>query len=253
MSYTYGEMLDIAMAQSARDMGCSPGLFRDRENRVTGLRIGEGARAYFTEPVALHIVSYGNNAVAAAKPEFSDIAAEFLEQGPFYQLFEAPAVCRLDRLVSEKGYEVRFMADYSLAVPEKTERLSCPYRLELLTQKDFADLYLPQWGNALCEKRKELDVLGLGAYDGDRLIGLAGCSADCGEMWQIGVDVLPGYRRQGIASALTSNLAAEIMLRGKVPFYCSAWSNIRSRRNAIRSGFRPAWVEITVKPVEEMQ
>ena len=60
---------------------------------------------------------------------------------------------------------------------------------------------------------------------------------------------------KGIASALTSTLAIEILQRGKVPFYCCAWSNIKSARNAIRSGFRPAWVEMTVKSqkmVDEM-
>ena len=93
-------------------------------------------------------------------------------------------------------------------------------------------------------------VLGIGAYDGGRLVGLAACSADCDSMWQIGIDVLPAYRRQGIASALTSRLAAEILARGKVPFYCCAWSNIKSARNAIKSGFRPAWAELTVKPAE---
>ena len=59
----------------------------------------------------------------------------------------------------------------------------------------------------------------------------------------------------GIASALTSRPAREILARGKVPFYCSAWSNIRSVRNAVKSGFIPTWVEVTVKPasiVEEM-
>ena len=53
---------------------------------------------------------------------------------------------------------------------------------------------------------------------------------------------------KGIASALTSRLAIEILERGKVPFYCCAWSNLKSARNAIKSGFRPAWVEMTVKP-----
>jgi predicted GNAT family acetyltransferase len=66
-------------------------------------------------------------------------------------------------------------------------------------------------------------------------------------MWQIGIDVLPAYRRQGIASALTSRLAIEILKRGKVPFYCAAWSNIKSVRNAVKSGFRPAWVELTAR------
>ena len=67
-------------------------------------------------------------------------------------------------------------------------------------------------------------------------------------MWQIGIDVLPKYRNQGIASTITRKLAKEILNRGIVPFYCSAWSNIRSVRNAIKSGFIPAWVEMTVKP-----
>ena len=127
------------------------------------------------------------------------------------------------------------------------------YELRLLTQPDFADLYLPEWSNALCKDRKTLDVLGVGAYDGDRLVGLAGASADCETMWQIGIDVLPAYRRQGIASALTSRLAVEILMRGKVPFYCAAWCNIKSVRNALRSGFRPAWVEMTAKSVETVE
>jgi GNAT superfamily N-acetyltransferase len=109
-----------------------------------------------------------------------------------------------------------------------------------------------EWSNALEEKRKEHDVLAVGAYDGNRLIGLAGCSADYETMWQIGIDVLPPYRRQGIASALTSRLALEIIDRGKVPFYCTAWSNLGSVRNAIKSGFRPAWVEMTARPIEEV-
>ena len=126
--------------------------------------------------------------------------------------------------------------------------LLCAFETRLLTQKDFAGLYLPEWSNALCEKRAELDVLGVGAYDGELLVGLAGCSADCASMWQIGVDVLPGYRRKGIAAALTSQLATEILKRDKVPFYCTAWSNVRSVGNAIKSGFVPTWVEMQTAP-----
>jgi predicted GNAT family acetyltransferase len=90
-------------------------------------------------------------------------------------------------------------------------------------------------------------VLAVGAYDNGILTGLAGCSADCETMYQIGVDVLPEYRRKGIASAVTSRLALEVLALGKVPFYCAAWSNIKSVRNAVKSGFRPAWVELTAR------
>ena len=102
---------------------------------------------------------------------------------------------------------------------------------------------------------KQIPVMIMDPLRGGKLVGLAGCSADCEGMWQIGVDVLPEYRKKGIASALTGRLAAEILERGKVPFYCSAWSNVRSARNAVKSGFVPAWVEMTIKPeavVKEM-
>lgn len=139
------------------------------------------------------------------------------------------------------------MAEYFLPDVNVLKRKKCSYQLKVLEQKDFADLYLPSWGNALCKDRKQLDVLGIGAYANGKLVGLATCSADCDDMWQIGVVVLPEYRRQGIASSLTSNLAIEILERGKVPFYCCAWSNLKSLKNALRSGFVPAWVEMTVK------
>lgn len=53
-------------------------------------------------------------------------------------------------------------------------------------------------------------------------------------------------------SSLTGRLAAEIIKRDKVPFYCCAWCNLKSARNAVKSGFRPAWAEMTVKSVEEV-
>lgn len=36
----------------------------------------------------------------------------------------------------------------------------------------------------------------------------------------------------------------------ELPFYCAAWWNMSSVRNAIRSGFRSAWVELTAKPIK---
>ena len=143
-----------------------------------------------------------------------------------------------------------FMAEYYLPDIEKLQIWPCDFEIRILEPPDFEGLYTPEWSNALCAKRKELDVLGVGAYLDGKLVGLSGCSADCDTMWQIGIDVLPEYRRKGIASALTSRLAIEILKRGKVPFYCSAWSNIRSVRNAVKSGFIPAWVEMTAKPKE---
>lgn len=171
----------------------------------------------------------------------------YINRFPAVHCFETPNLHVLNDAVEKKGMRVCFMAEYFLPDVNALKKLSCDFEISLLGPQDFEGLYTDQWSNALCEKRKELDVLGLGAYENGRLVGLAGCSADCEDMWQIGIDVLESHRRKGIASALVSGLALAAMERGKVPFYCAAWSNIRSVRTAIRSGFRPAWVELTVK------
>lgn len=242
------DILRIAMEQSALDLNCKASDFLCNEHVIVRSGIGAGARKYYKEPIACNLVSYGSNIVASVRDEYREIVEEYINKYEFYHCFETPGLYWLNARMAEAGQKVCFMAEYYLPRMEKMHVVPCDYEMRTLEQCDFADLYQPQWSNALCEKRKELDVLGIGAYDDGKLIGLAGCSADCETMWQIGVDVLPAYRRQGIAVALTSNLAMEILKRGKVPFYCSAWSNIRSVRNAIKSGFLPAWVEMTVKP-----
>lgn len=252
---TNKEILQIAMEQSALDLNCKAEDFLHDRHVIVKSGVGAAARKYYKEPIACNLVSYGNNIVASVRDEYREIVEEYIRKYEFYHCFETPNLHWLNERLSEQGQKVCFMAEYYLPDVEKLHALSCGYELKILKQSDFVGLYKPEWGNALCEKRKELDVLGVGAFDAGKLIGLAGCSADCDTMWQIGVDVLPEYRRKGIAAAMTSTLAVEILNRDKVPFYCSAWSNIRSVRNAIKSGFLPAWVEMTAKPaniVEEM-
>lgn len=252
---TNQEILQIAMEQSALDINCNASDFLCDHHVVVCSGVGKYARKYYKEPIACNLVSYGNNIVASVRDEYKEMIEEYINRYEFYHCFETPNMHWLNEGMSKKGQKVCFMAEYYLPDVEKLYALPCGCELKVLDPSDFSDLYQPEWGNALCEDRRELDVLGVGAYHFGKLIGLAGCSADCETMWQIGVDVLPEFRRQGIAAALTSTLAVEILKRGRVPFYCSAWSNIRSVRNAIKSGFLPAWVEMTVKPsdlVDEM-
>ena len=252
---TNKNILRIAMEQSALDLNCKATDFCSDKHVIVKSGVRAGARKYYKEPIACNLVSYGNNIVASVRDEYKEVVEEYIRKFEFYHCFETPNMHWLDERLSEKGQKICFMAEYYLPDVEKLYALPCNYEVKILEQSDFKDLYQPEWSNALCEERKELDILGVGAYVQGKLIGLAGCSADCDTMWQIGVDVLPEYRRNGIAAALTSRLALEIMKRDKVPFYCSAWSNIRSVRNAIKSGFIPAWVEMTAKPrniVDEM-
>ena len=247
---TNPDIWNIALRQSAYDLGCLPGDFLKDHNVMTISREHPNARKYLKLPLSCDLVSYGSNIVAQTSEALAQPVRQYIDRYPVEHCFETPNLHVLEDLLRPFGQRICFMAEYFLPDVDAVRALPCGYELRVLHQEDFKDLYLPQWSNALCEKRKHLDVLGVGAYEGGRLIGLAGCSADCEEMYQIGVDVLPEYRRQGIASALTSRLALEILALDKVPFYCAAWCNIKSVRNAIRSGFRPAWVQITAKDTE---
>lgn len=244
---TNHEILKIAMAQSANDLCADASDFEKEENIIVLSMQSDNARKYLKLPFFCQLVSYGNNVVASVSPEFREIAEIYINKYPIEHLFETPNLHVLNDALMEKGQKICFMAEYFLPDMNRLQELSCPYELRVLEPADFEGLYCDTWSNALCDKRRQLDRLAVGAYDNGALIGLAGCSADCDTMWQIGIDVLPGYRRQGVASALTSRLALEVLNRGKVPFYCSAWCNVKSVRNAIKCGFQPAWVEVTVR------
>jgi len=246
---TNRDILTIALEQSAYDCNCSPADFLSEKHVMTISRAHPKARKYIPLPLQCDLVSYGNNIVAQTSPELAEVISTFIHAYPLEHCFETPNLHALDQLLAPYGLKSCFMAEYFLPDVDILKPLPCPWELRVLHREDFQGLYLPQWSNALCEARKELDILGVGAYDNGNLIGLAGCSADCETMYQIGVDVLPDYRRQGIAAALTSRLATEILAIGKVPFYCAAWCNIKSVRNAIKSGFRPAWVELTAREI----
>ena len=244
----------IALQQSAYDCNCEPEDFLADENKVVLSQKHEKARVYLPLPFECDMVSYGSNIVAQVSPRMKETVQWYLDKYPVEHCFESPHVIALNEKLAEFGYKVCFMAEYFLPDLDVLKELPCD-ELRVLHPADFMRYYTDTWSNALCKSRMHLDMLAVGAYDNGELIGLAGCSADCEDMYQIGVDVLPAYRKKGVASALTSRLALETLKLGKVPFYCAAWCNVRSVRNAIRCGFKPAWVELTARDsafVDEM-
>lgn len=244
---TKNQIYRIAREQSAMDMCCAPEDFLKKENVVVTSGCDERARRYLELPFACNLVSYGKNIVASVSEELRETVCGYISRFPAFRCFETPQLLCLDDEVRPRGFRVCFMAEYFLPNSDCLPDNVCPYPVRLLEPPAFDGFYLPAWSNALCAQRKAFDRLCAAAYDGDTLVGLAGASEDCDGMWQIGIDVLPAYRRRGIAAALTVHLAREVFARGKIPFYCAAWSNLASVRNALKCGFLPAWTELTVK------
>ena len=247
---TNKEIYQIALQQSAYDCSCKAEDFLSEHNIVTLSKPHQKARKYLPLPFECDLVSYGNNIVAQVSDRTINAVEEYIGRYDIHRCFETPFINVLNELLTPYDLKVCFMAEYFLPDVTILKALDCGYELRVLQKSELEGLYTEQWSNCLTFHDRERDVLAVGAYDNGRLIGLAGCSADCETMYQIGVDVLPEYRRKGIASVVTSRLALEVLAMGKVPFYCAAWSNIKSVRNAIKSGFRPAWVELTARDTD---
>lgn len=240
----------IAMTQSAIDSNCDVNDFDSDVNKVVLSSVNPNARKYLSLPFYCDLTSYGNNIVASVHQDIAHTVQKYIDKYAVEHCFETPNMHVLNDELKRFDMCICFMAEYFLPDVNEIKPLTCSYETRIMGPKDFSDYYLPEWSNALCEHRKHLDKMAIGAFDQGKLVGLAGCSADCETMWQIGIDVLPEYRKKGIASALTSQLAVEVLKQGLVPFYCAAWSNIKSVRNAIKSGFKPAWVQMTAKNID---
>ncbi len=247
-------ILNTVLKQSAFELSCEVDDLLKSESCVFVSKPSTNARKYLKLPFGFNMVSYGSNNVVACSSELFDFSVEFVKRADIYRYYEPELLYDLNDELKKYGMCIKHMADFYLPdVARLNEALkvnTCDFKLKILGQREFSELYKPEWSNALCEARKELDVLGVGAYDGERLIGLAGCSADCEDMRQIGIDVLPEYRKMGVAKTLVTKLAAEIIENGNVPFYCAAWSNVKSRSTAVSSGFVPGWVEMMAKNID---
>lgn len=80
------------------------------------------------------------------------------------------------------------------------------------------------------------------AMKDQEIIALAGASKENEKMWELGIDVKPEYRRNGLGAVLISNLAHAILEKGVIPFYCASTTNVSSQAVAHRSGFMPWFV-----------
>ena len=111
---TNKEILQIAMQQSAEDIGCNASDFLADDNRVVPFKLGEKSKNYYKLPIGCNFISYGNNVVAAATDEISGIAKEYVSKFKFYHCFETPNMRWLNERLEPLGMTACFMAEYYL-------------------------------------------------------------------------------------------------------------------------------------------
>lgn len=238
----------IAMEQSAIDLNCSVDDFLNKGNAVVISKLKDGRKKCYKKPMFCGLAYYGGGLVASVDERIKKFIERFVGNHSEYRCFDTPQLIVLNREFEKYGKSVCFIAEFFLPDVEKQVSISDKVEIKLFSEDEIPTLYKDdRFHMALgydCESDKK-DVLAVVGYVNGKIAGVAGASNDCDTMWQIGIDVLPEYRRLGVASTLTKILTEEIIKRGKVPFYCTAWSNIASKNNATKCGYKTAWVEMT--------
>jgi GNAT superfamily N-acetyltransferase len=204
----------------------------------------------FPEP--FKIVTCGMGTVIAASGRLKSFADSVVQMNPYGgdRIF---AVDCLTRITDVMRHENCMLASCINFIPKSSARhhmldfSNHGITLRIYDEPDIKRLLLPLAGfeNALSHKDGlRTDVIAACAVKNNRIIAIAGASNDSDIMWQVGIDVLPEFRNEGIGSTLVSILTDEITALGKLPYYSCQPSNIASIKTAVACGYTPMFTEI---------
>ena len=227
-------ILQTAQEQLATDLNCSPeDLMNEKDTFVfTEVKNNPGRRPFPRDERHFEMATMGRAIVITATPDILHIIKPMLDGKSRDEAFAMPFVY---------SHTLAYLPDLKSLKP-----ITPPegFEYEMVEQDGIPVLYAAKgFENAIQydTNRPRPDTLVWLAKKDGKIVGMSGASIDCAKMWQVGIDILPGYRNNNLAAYLVTQLTLEILNRGYVPYYCTSVSNVASQRVAHRSGYAPAW------------
>lgn len=222
---TKDDMLNIVYAYLAQLMNCG---IADFKKEKTTFALSKNKEPF------LKIVIFGKAVVVAASCNLYSKAVSLMENKSRDELFECPLVY---------GQTIHYIPDLS-RVSEPA--LPDAYTYKLLQGDEIYGLsHISGFDNSLTfdSEGHTNTAIALAAYEGDTVVALAGASIAYNKLYELGIDVLPAFRNQGLATAMVRKLTCEILNKGAVPFYSASITNIASQMVAARAAYLPCWVD----------
>lgn len=171
--------------------------------------------------------------LVSASKNLYEIAKERLNGKNIYEIFEFPFVY---------GQSIYYIPDVDRF--EMQDEIS-DYEFRLFDGNTSEIELTSGFENAITfdENGKCISQIAYCAYDNGKIIGVAGADKVNEDIWEVGIEVLPEYRKDGLATVLTKKLTMKILEKGIVPIWCASSTNIGSQAVASRSNYIPLWVE----------
>jgi GNAT superfamily N-acetyltransferase len=246
------EPLRLARTVLAADCACPEAALVEEGLLITKAEEREGRRRYPMPAKPLLVVTMGAGVVVSCHPERVDWLESTLGHLARDAIYSAAMVGELARVVARDGQQLRGPNVKYVCAAETFRPADGPLGVAITVAEGeaVAEFYRYEgFPNALSYRRDHPrpDVAAAVASRAGVVLGIAGMSDDCESLWQIGVDVVPSARGQGIGRALVGRLTDAAFRRGRVPYYAAAISNVRSSALAIGLGYWPAWCEMSAR------
>lgn len=192
------------------------------------------------------MLTFGNNAAIRADEKVFEWCKDKLQGEEAKYIMDGDILFQIEKKLREFGYALAGENIKYLYLNPNTQIVKPEgFLYKWFEKEDMPELYENKgFNNALNYRR---DVLAYGAYKNGELIALAGADDYIDNMWQIGIDVLPSYRDNGLATYLVKTLADEIENRWKIAYYTTWSGNLASTKVALNAGFYPIWVSYSSK------
>ena len=161
--------------------------------------------------------------------------------------FDAPRLVEIGLAMQDFAFTLGEIFDWylPLGVPGHAFTIAAHFTVTCLENDQVGELYQHEgFDNALTYDDPSSTKMALAVYHNGSLCAVAGANPWYEDLWRLGIDVLPEYRRQGIAVYLVHSLTKTLLEQGVIPMYPTWYSNVGSRRTALKAGYLPVWVEI---------
>ena len=255
LNISKNEIEEKIKSQIALEFNCAPQDFDKSENTITAACLNPNRRKFSDKPFFLQMATFGKGTVISADLVIHPWLTEWVKGKQGIWLFEQHNYYELECELRKHGYKMA-LTHHMFAPEPKLIEINTDLKIKWLEQNDITQFYGNEnFPNAICDKFKpeRPDVLAVVAMDGEKIMGMAGCSADTPDLWQIGIDVLPEYRGRGVAKTLVTLLRNETFRRGAIPYYGTGLSNLASWKTALECGFKPFLVETESQPDEKLE
>ena len=236
----FARQLEAVRAAVSAGMGCTP--FSFEVDELTIVDRPDSAPS----PYIAMVATFGIGTVASVDPSYRAFF-EALPAGSPRSVFSPPFLAplaaeaqRRDQRVVATPTALLWALSAPPAPPEVPAGLVLrPVDRAWMTAEQSSGSFENGAGEAGVAARAERNQYGFALVDGAGEPVAVGGVFDTLGLLEIGVDVVPGRRGEGLAPIVVAAAARAILDAGEVPFYACEATNIRSQRTALACGFLP--------------